>query len=60
MIRVVILFLVILAGISMIGNIVTKFLHGPPEPPPKLATRAKCGNCGRTVIGTTPCVCGKG
>ena len=59
MIKIVILFLLVLVGIAMIGNIVTKLLRGPPEPP-KLATRAKCGNCGRTVIGTTPCVCGKG
>ena len=46
--------------ISMIGSLVTKFM-GPKAPPaPKAQTRAKCGHCGRTVIGTAPCVCGKG
>ncbi len=59
MIRIVIFFLLVLVGISMIGNLVTKFLRGPPQPP-QLGPRAKCGNCGRTVIGTTPCICGKG
>ena len=59
MIRIVLLFLLILAGIAMVGNLVTKFLRGPQEPP-KIATRATCAHCGRAVIGTTPCVCGKG
>jgi hypothetical protein len=42
----------------MVGNMVTKFLRGPPTPPP--LTRAKCGHCGRPVLGTAPCICGKG
>ena len=59
MIRIVLLFLLILAGIAMIGNMVTGFLRGPKQPP-KIATRATCAHCGRVVIGTTPCICGKG
>ena len=59
MIKIVLLFLLILAGIAMIGNVVTGFLRGPKEPP-KVGSRAKCAHCGRVVIGTTPCVCGKG
>ena len=45
---------------SMIGNFVTKVF--PPKPPEvaKGQTKAKCGNCGRAVIATVPCVCGKG
>lgn len=61
MVKIVILFLLVLAGISMIGN----FLKpggwlGRTREPPKVVERSKCGHCGRTVIGTTPCICGKG
>ena len=52
MIKIVLLFLLILAGIAMIGNVVTGFLRGPKEPP-KVASRATCAHCGRVVIGTT-------
>jgi Na+-transporting methylmalonyl-CoA/oxaloacetate decarboxylase gamma subunit len=47
--------------ISMVGNVVTKFF-APPKPPeePKAQTRSKCSNCGRVVVGTAPCICGKG
>ncbi len=60
MIKVVILFLCLMLIISMIGNLVAKFL-GLKEPPvAKDQTRAKCAHCGRQVLGTAPCVCGKG
>ncbi len=66
MIKIVVIFLMLMLIISMVGNVVTK-LFGPPKPPePKSAssansqTRAVCGHCGRTVIGTAPCICGKG
>jgi hypothetical protein len=58
MIKIVVMFLLLMLALSMVGNFVTKFLRAPP-PPPNLA-RAKCGHCGRTVVGTAPCVCGKG
>ena len=60
MIKIVVIFLLLMLGLSMAGNLVTKFLRGPKEPPAVTATRAKCAHCGRTVIGTAPCVCGKG
>ena len=62
MIKIVVVFLMLMLIVSMIGNFVTKFLRGDP-PEPKVAkgqTRAKCAHCGRTVVGTAPCVCGKG
>lgn len=58
MIKVVILFLLLLLALSMVGSLVTKFLRGP-APPPELS-RAKCAHCGRVVVGTAPCACGKG
>ena len=60
MLKVVVIFLMLMLIISMIGNVVTKFLNPKPPEAPKVQTRSKCSNCGRTVIGTAPCVCGKG
>ena len=59
MIKIVLMFLMLMLVISMIGNLVTKFMGSKP-PIAKRQTTAKCGNCGRTVLGTAPCVCGKG
>ena len=58
MIKIVVMFLLLMLALSMVGNLVTKFLRGPP--PPADLTRAKCGHCGRTVVGTAPCQCGRG
>jgi hypothetical protein len=58
MIKIVVMFLALMLVLSMVGNLITKFLRGPPAPPP--LTRATCGHCGRPVIGTAPCICGKG
>ncbi len=58
MIKIVVMFLLLLLAVSMVGSMVTKFLRGPVKPPE--LTKAKCGHCGRTVVGTAPCVCGKG
>jgi Na+-transporting methylmalonyl-CoA/oxaloacetate decarboxylase gamma subunit len=58
MIKIVVVFLMLLLIISMVGNLVAKFFA--PPAPPKSQTRAKCANCGRSVLGTAPCVCGKG
>lgn len=60
MLKIVVIFLMLMLIISMIGNVVTKFFNPKPPEPAKSQTRAICGHCGRTVIGTTPCVCGKG
>ncbi len=60
MIKIVILFLGLMLIISMIGNLVTKFLGLKTPPSAKNQTRATCAHCGRPVIGTAPCVCGKG
>ena len=60
MIKIVILFLGVMLIISMIGNLVTKFLGLKTPPVIKGQTRATCGHCGRPVLGTAPCVCGKG
>ena len=57
MIKIVLMFLLLLVGLSMIGNLVTKYLRGPPAPP--VLSKAKCAHCGRVVQGTAPCVCGK-
>ncbi len=58
MIKIVVMFLLLLLALSMGGSLITRFLRGPPKPPE--LTRAKCGHCGRLVVGTSPCVCGKG
>ena len=60
MIKIVVMFLLLVLALSMVGSMVTKFLRGPKPPPVITATRAKCAHCGREVIGTAPCVCGKG
>ncbi|MGV8985170.1 MAG: hypothetical protein ACOH2H_02660 [Cypionkella sp.] len=60
MLKVVVIFLMLMLIVSMIGNVVTKFFNPKPPEAPKVQTRAKCAHCGRTVIGTAPCVCGKG
>ena len=58
MVKIIIVFLVLLVALSMVGSTIAKFLRGPKEPP--VLTRAKCAHCGRTVVGTAPCLCGKG
>lgn len=60
MLKIVVLFLGLMLIISMIGSLVTKFMGPRPPEAPKGQTRAKCAHCGRPVIGTAPCVCGKG
>ena len=60
LIKIVVIFLGLMLVLSMLGNLVTKFFAPKPPDLPKAETKAKCGNCGRTVIGTAPCVCGKG
>ena len=60
MIKIVLMFLMLMLVISMIGNLVTKFMGTKPPLVQKGQTKAKCGNCGRTVTGTAPCICGKG
>ena len=60
MLKIAIVFLLLIVGVSMLGSTVVKFLRGPKAPPNLTATHAKCGNCGRPVKGTSPCVCGKG
>lgn len=60
MIKIVFLFLGLMLIISMIGSMVSKFLGLKAPPATKTQTRATCANCGRPVIGTAPCVCGKG
>jgi hypothetical protein len=60
MLKIVVIFLGLMLIVSMIGNLVTKFFAPKPPADVRGQTKAKCGNCGRTVIGTAPCVCGKG
>jgi len=60
MLKIVLIFLGLMLILSMVGNLVTKFFAPKPPEAPKAQTKAKCGNCGRTVIDTAPCVCGKG
>lgn len=60
MLKIAIVFLLLIVGVSMLGSTVVKFLRGPKAPPTLTSTRAKCGHCGRPVVGTAPCVCGKG
>lgn len=59
MIKVVVMFLMLMLVISMIGNLISKFM-GPKPPLGKSQTKAICASCGRTVLGTAPCICGKG
>lgn len=60
MVKIILVFLLLLVAVSMIGSAAVKFLRGPQAPPKVTATRATCGHCGRAVVGTAPCVCGKG
>ena len=60
LIKIVVIFLGLMLILSMLGNLASKFFGTKPPDLPKAQTKAKCGNCGRTVIGTAPCVCGKG
>ena len=60
MLKIVVIFLGLLLVLSMIGSLATKFLAPKRPEVPKAQIKAKCGNCGRTVIGAAPCVCGKG
>jgi hypothetical protein len=60
MLKIVVIFLGLMLILSMIGNLVAKFLAPKPPEAPKAQIKAKCGNCGRSVIATAPCVCGKG
>lgn len=60
MIKIVVIFLGLMLIVSMAGNLVTKFLFPKPPEPPASQTKAKCANCGRRVLGTAPCLCGKG
>lgn len=57
--KTIIVFLAAIAAVAMLGSTVVKFLRGP-APKPTAVTRAKCGHCGRPVVGTAPCVCGQG
>lgn len=59
MVKIVVMFLMLMLVISMIGNLVTKFM-GVKPPVAKGQTKAICASCGRTVLGTAPCICGKG
>ena len=60
MLKIALVFLLLIVGVSMLGSTVLKFLRVPKAPPTLSGTRAKCGHCGRPVVGTAPCVCGKG
>lgn len=62
MFKIVIVFLMVMLIISMAASAITRFLRAAAPPPrvDKGQTRAKCGHCGRAVLGTAPCVCGKG
>lgn len=63
MFKVVLTFLLVMLIISMAASAITRFLRGDEAPPRRLdksQTRAKCGHCGRPVVGTAPCICGKG
>lgn len=56
--KIILVFLLAVVALAMIGSTVTKMLRGPKAAPE--LTRAKCAHCGRTVVGTAPCICGKG
>ena len=65
MFKVVIVFLLIMLVIAMTASAITRFLRGDSPRPvsrplDKSQIRARCGHCGRPVLGTTPCACGKG
>lgn len=60
MLKIVVIFLGLMLILSMIGNLVTKFFAPKPPAGSKDHSKATCGACGRSVIGTAPCVCGKG
>lgn len=60
MLKIVIFFLAVMLILSMVGNLLTKMFNPRPPADPKSQTRAKCAHCGRVVLGTAPCLCGKG
>ena len=62
LVKVVVLFLLAMVAIGMVGKLlfpgaITRTITR--RMPGRLGT-ARCGACGRDVIGTKPCVCGKG
>lgn len=61
MFKIVITFLLIMLIVSMAASAVARFFgHEPAKKMDKSQTRAKCAHCGRVVVGTAPCICGKG
>ena len=56
--KIILVFLLAIVAVAMLGSTVVKLLRGPKAAPE--LTRAKCAHCGRAVVGTAPCVCGKG
>ena len=62
LVKVVMLFLLAMVAIGMVGKLlfpgtITRTITR--RMPGRLGV-ARCGACGRDVVGTKPCVCGKG
>ena len=62
LVKVVMLFLLAMVAIAMVGKLlfpgaISRSISR--RMPGRLGT-ARCGSCGRPVVGTRPCVCGKG
>lgn len=61
MFKIVLTFLLVMLIMSMAASAIARFFRGDPPPRvDKSLPRAKCAHCGRPVVGTAPCVCGKG
>lgn len=60
MVKVVTLFLIVVVALAMFGKLGWLGRLGPTKRAPKVGKPVTCIHCGRHVIGTTPCDCGKG
>lgn len=60
MFKVVIVFLLFMLILSMAASAISRFFRGTPPKVDKGQIRARCAHCGRVVVGTAPCSCGKG
>ena len=60
MVKLVTLFLIVVVVLAMFGKLGWLGKLGATRPKPRMGKPATCIHCGRHVIGTAPCDCGKG
>jgi hypothetical protein len=62
LVKIIIVFLLAMVAIGMIGKVLFPgaITRSVTRRMPGQLKTARCGACGREVVGTKPCVCGKG